>query len=224
MTDGRKIVFLAAILVAAAYTAALAQEPAEAQRTVCGMVQRVTCDEREPRFTTLELQPTSKDLLVTILSVDRLQFTPRPEDMYRETEVCATGRVRAHGRRRLLIVSRPEDVEIRKRLKPPELPWRGPYVTECDQGVVRPVLINEVKPTYTPRALEARLQGVVALEAVVGIDGTIGETRMLRSLDPQLGLDQEAARVVRQWRFKPATRFGQPVRMRVGLEVSFQLK
>ena len=59
---------------------------------------------------------------------------------------------------------------------------------------------------------------------MVGIDGTIGEIRMRTSLDPELGLDDEAVRVVRQWRFKPGTRLGQPVPILVEIEVSFRLK
>jgi TonB family protein len=225
MIPTKRIVALNAVSLAAAHIAApAAQEPLEVQRTVCGKVQKVTCDEQGSRLTTLELKPKSKDLSVTILPLDRLQFTPRPEYMYRDTDVCATGRVQAQGRRRLLIVSRPEDVEVRKRFKLPDVSWVGPYFTECDEGVVRPVLIKEMTPSYTPRAMEARLQGVVALDAMVSIDGAIGEIRMRRSLDPDLGLDDEAVRVVRQWRFKPGTRFGQPVPILVQIEVSFRLK
>jgi TonB family protein len=225
MTSTTRTVALHALLIATTSVApAVAQHAIETERTVCGTVQKVSCEEKGSRLTTLELTPKSEDLPVTILPVDRLQFTPRPEDMYGETEVCATGRVQARGGRRLLIVSRPEDVQIRKRFRPPDLPWRGPYFTQCDDGVVSPVLVTDIKPRYTSRAMEAGIEGVVALEAVVRTDGMIGEIRLRTSLDPQFGLDQEAARVVKEWRFRPATRFGQPVPIRVEIDVPFRLK
>jgi TonB family protein len=46
--------------------------------------------------------------------------------------------------------------------------------------------------------------------------------RITRSLDP--GLDREAAIAVRQWRFRPSTRLGQPVASRVTIELSFMLR
>ena len=38
-----------------------------------------------------------------------------------------------------------------------------------------------------------------------------GNVHITRSLDPTFGLDQEAIKTVKKWRFAPGTRFGQPV-------------
>lgn len=46
----------------------------------------------------------------------------------------------------------------------------------------------------------------------------------MRSLDPTFGLDNEATNSVRQWRFKPGTRLGQPVPVLVTIEVEFALR
>jgi protein TonB len=121
-------------------------------------------------------------------------------------------------------VEGPQDIEIRKRLKPPELPWTGPYFRECDPGVVSPVLISEVKPSYTRAAMTSLIQGIVGIEGIVGTDGVIREMRIRRSLDAELGLDAEAVRTVRQWRFAPGTKLGQPVPVLVEIEISFRLK
>jgi TonB family protein len=43
-------------------------------------------------------------------------------------------------------------------------------------------------------------------------------------LESELGLDDEAIKAARQWRFKPGTRFGQPVPVLVEIEMSFRLK
>jgi hypothetical protein len=87
---------LVALLLATPHFALAGQAP-PSQRTVCGKVERVMCEEKVTRFTTLELKPKSKDLPVTILSTSRAQFTPSPEELYRDTEVCATGRVELEG-------------------------------------------------------------------------------------------------------------------------------
>jgi protein TonB len=91
-------------------------------------------------------------------------------------------------------------------------------------GVLLPRILREVKPQYTADAMRAKVQGVVELEAVVLADGTVGEVRIVRSLDSIFGLDEEAVKAVRQWRFAPGTRLGQPVAVLVGIELTFTLR
>ena len=75
-------------------------------------------------------------------------------------------------------------------------------------GVAMPTVISEVKPSYTADAMRQKIQGVVMVEAVVMPDGGVGQVNVVRSLDPTFGLDQEAVKAVRRWRFRPGTRFG----------------
>jgi len=166
-----------ALMLSAAHFALAGQMTPAPQQSVCGKVEKITCEGKAPRFTTLELKPKSKDLPVTILSASRVQFIPTPEDLYRDTEVCATGRVETYGRRRRLVLSGPADIVIRKRLKPPEAPWKNIHYRECDDNVQMPVLIGEVKPNYTREAMKARIEGAVALEAIVDTDGMVSEIR-----------------------------------------------
>lgn len=91
-------------------------------------------------------------------------------------------------------------------------------------GVEIPRVIREVKPNYTADAMRAKIQGVVELEAVVMPDGTVGEVNVTRSLDRTFGLDEEARKAVRQWRFVPGTRYGQPVAVLVTIELTFTLR
>jgi TonB family protein len=91
-------------------------------------------------------------------------------------------------------------------------------------GVTQPVLIREVKPNYTAEAMRAKIQGVVWLEAVVLTNGQVGQVRVTRSLDPTFGLDLEAEKTVKQWRFTPGTRLGQPVPVLIEIEMSFTLR
>jgi TonB family protein len=89
-------------------------------------------------------------------------------------------------------------------------------------GVSAPVLVKEVKPRYTPEAKDAKIQGVVTLECVVNTDGAIGDVEVTTSLDA--GLDQEAIKAVKQWRFKPGTKDGKPVPVLITLEMTFTLR
>ncbi len=91
-------------------------------------------------------------------------------------------------------------------------------------GVTNPRLIREVKPNYTAEAMRAKIQGVVWLEAVVMENGSVGQVRVTRSLDPTFGLDQEAERTVKKWVFAPGTRLGQPVPVLIEIEMSFTLR
>jgi protein TonB len=91
-------------------------------------------------------------------------------------------------------------------------------------GVTQPTLIREVKPNYTADAMRAKIQGVVWLEAVVMENGSVGQVRVTRSLDPTFGLDLEAERTVKKWLFRPGTRLGQPVATLIEIEMSFTLR
>ena len=91
-------------------------------------------------------------------------------------------------------------------------------------GVTSPTIIREVKPNYTGEAMRARIQGMVKMEAIVMPDGSVGDVRVTRSLDQQFGLDKEAVKTVKQWRFRPGLRLGQPVPVLIEIEMSFTLR
>jgi periplasmic protein TonB len=91
-------------------------------------------------------------------------------------------------------------------------------------GVNLPQPLKEVKPQYTADAMRAKVQGTVLLECVVLPDGSVGSVEVVRSLDSAFGLDQEAIRAAKQWRFRPGTRFGEPVAVLVTIELTFTLR
>lgn len=91
-------------------------------------------------------------------------------------------------------------------------------------GIRIPVPLREVRPRYTADAMRAKVEGSVLLEAVVLPDGTVGDIQLIKSLDPTFGLDEEALKAARQWRFRPGTRLGEPVAVRVSLTLTFTLR
>ena len=90
-------------------------------------------------------------------------------------------------------------------------------------GVTPPRVITEVKPTYTSKALQGRIQGSVWLELVVRADGTPAQIRVIRSLDPD-GLDEQAIRATSLWRFEPGRLAGKPVNVVVTVMIDFLIR
>lgn len=97
-------------------------------------------------------------------------------------------------------------------------------VLKPGSGVTLPVVVHEVKPVYTPEALQQKIQGSVVLGIVVLADGTVGDIKLEHSLDPTYGLDQQAIDAAKKWTFTPGTKDGQPVPVSVTLEMTFTLK
>ena len=100
----------------------------------------------------------------------------------------------------------------------------GGGVYRPGSGIINPAVLREVKPQYTADAMRAKVQGTVLLECVVLPDGSVGRVDVVKSLDSTFGLDQEAVKAARQWRFRPGTRFGEPVAVLVTIELTFTLR
>jgi protein TonB len=100
----------------------------------------------------------------------------------------------------------------------------GGGVFRPGNGVSTPRVLVEVKPQYTADAMRAKVQGAVWLECIVMPDGTVGNIRVTRSLDSVFGLDQEAIKAARQWKFVPGVREGKPVPVLVTIELTFTLR
>lgn len=91
-------------------------------------------------------------------------------------------------------------------------------------GILNPVVLSEVKPSYTTEAMRAKIQGTVSIEAVVDETGIVRDVRVVRSLDKLYGLDEEAKKAALKWLFRPARdRDNKPVPIIVTIELSFNL-
>ena len=85
--------------------------------------------------------------------------------------------------------------------------------------ITTPTLLTQVLPEYSEEAREAEYQGTVILETIVRRDGTVDVVRVARSLP--FGLDEKAIEAVTQWRFRPGMRNGEPVDVKLKIEVNF---
>jgi protein TonB len=92
------------------------------------------------------------------------------------------------------------------------------------EGMTLPVVLADAKPVYTPEAMRMGIYGDVVVDAVVEVDGSVREATIVQSIDDRYGLDDAAVRAAKQFKFKPATMNGKPVRSVVTIEMTFTLR
>jgi len=95
-----------------------------------------------------------------------------------------------------------------------------PQRVRVSQGVSQGLLIHKVQPSYPPLARQARIQGVVVLQALIGKDGTITNLHVV-SGHPML--TNSALEAVKEWRYKPYYLNGEPVEVETTINVNFTL-
>jgi periplasmic protein TonB len=90
--------------------------------------------------------------------------------------------------------------------------------------ISRPQIVpgTKVQPHYTELARQARLQGVVLLEATIDERGNVVDVHVLKGL--RMGLDDEAVKAVSQWKYTPALLHGRPVKVYFDLTVQFEVR
>lgn len=88
-------------------------------------------------------------------------------------------------------------------------------------GWCAPMPIYDPEPEYSERAREAKLQGTDVLSAVITSQGNAEDIQVVKPLGQ--GLDEEAVKTVRTWKFKPYMKDGKPVSCRAYLSVTFRL-
>jgi TonB family protein len=88
-------------------------------------------------------------------------------------------------------------------------------------GVSMPKLVKKVEPRYTEEARRNKVEGRVTLSMVVAVNGRATDFLVMGSLDA--GLDQEAIKAVKEWRFEPGQKDGKPVPILATIEVNFRL-
>jgi TonB family protein len=82
-------------------------------------------------------------------------------------------------------------------------------------------LISKPEPSYTGKAKEEQITGVVVLKCVFASDGTVTNIRVIQGLP--FGLTEKAIEAARKIKFVPATKDGRNVSMWMQLEYNFNL-
>jgi TonB family protein len=98
-------------------------------------------------------------------------------------------------------------------------PERDTPVYKVGNNVKPPVPVSAPDPHYPEDLRIKRVQGVVALDVVIGEDGNVRQVSVKRRLDPRL--DAEAVKAVQTWKFRPGTKDGTPVATSIDIQVRF---
>jgi TonB family protein len=189
----------------------------------CGVLTKYTHGTSEDKCD-VQFELTTSDsaapLGIVVRRSARPQFPSPPENLFHQ-DICVSGVVTMKDDKPYVEVTAATQVDVRDRRN--VAPFGVGAVSVCDDGTVTlPNLVKEAKPSYTEKAVRARIQGMVVLEAVVGLDGLIGDVRVTKPLDPEL--DAQAITALRQWVFKPGTRNGRPAPTIIAVEISFALR
>ncbi|RRA48185.1 energy transducer TonB [Acidipila sp. EB88] len=108
----------------------------------------------------------------------------------------------------------------------------GKLWTVGKDGVTQPQIIHKVNPHYTKEAKRQHIVGACTLELTVDERGLAHDATVIHSLAegrPEdqraaaASLDSQAIEAIQQYRFKPSTRDGLPVAVRIRVEVNFGL-
>ena len=92
----------------------------------------------------------------------------------------------------------------------------APYVDTAPQRIASP------PPAYPANLRMMGVTGRVSLVAVVRIDGTIGDVRVVKAEPSGRGFEQAATTGVKRWRYKPATLRGVPTESEVEVNIEFK--
>ena len=197
--------------------------------TVCGRVVQVGC--ATPASAVFLTFTPGEQQIVSVLIPAAARPAIEPRRRFVEGNVCATGRIArltpesapATRINYSVTLSSPEALRLVGEAQPAALFGQDAF-DSCDAGVQPPRAIRQVYPAYTPEARRARLQGTVGLEGLVLPDGSVGYVRLISSLDSKLGLDDQAIKAFRSYRFTPATRDGKPVPYLQFMEFTFTIR
>jgi protein TonB len=120
------------------------------------------------------------------------------------SQSIGTGEVGGHGDS--LVIAQPSDA----------LPAYGEYVyvEELPEAITKP------SPEYPDIARQSNMEGTVVVQALVGKDGRVKDTKVVKSVPV---LDDAAVAAVKRWVFKPALSNNKPVAVWVAVPVKFSL-
>jgi len=95
----------------------------------------------------------------------------------------------------------------------------NPSGGKVSAGITEGLKIHSVLPDYLPIARQKGVQGELALSAVIDKNGSISRVCIIQALGA--GLDDTMVDAVRQWKYRPYTRNGQPVAIRTTINARF---
>lgn len=109
--------------------------------------------------------------------------------------------------------------ELESGLKSSEAASASKPQTQVAAEVMQKLLVHRVAPVYPAEARKQKLQGIIAVNIVVGRDGSVLSMRALNGPDV---LAQAAMDALRWWKFEPYRINGEPAIVETTLAVEFK--
>jgi TonB family protein len=109
--------------------------------------------------------------------------------------------------------------ELESGLNDPKVASAEKPQAQVPAEVMEKLLVHRVEPTYPAEARKGNLQGIIALDVVVGRDGSVVNMRALNG--PEV-LARAAMDALRWWKFEPYRMNGEPALVETTLAVEFK--
>jgi TonB family protein len=109
--------------------------------------------------------------------------------------------------------------ELESGVRNPEIESAEKPQAHVPAEVMEKLLIHKVQPTYPAEARKENLQGIIALDIVVGQDGSVVSMRPLNGPDV---LARAAMDALRWWKFEPYRVNGEPAVVETTVAVEFK--
>jgi protein TonB len=100
-------------------------------------------------------------------------------------------------------------------------PARSAVPVRVSGPIKIPDLLHRVEPAYSAIAAASRISGVVIIEAIVDVNGSIESVKVLRGRGPLL--DNAAIEALKQWRYAPLVLAGVPTPFAVTVTFHFSI-
>jgi len=140
----------------------------------------------------------------------------------------------------LTITDRPEAAQEQTEassppLKEPPIPQESPPTSPSDEAPsgapvplealdAQPEVLRRTSPTYPAGAFRRGIEGTVVINALISESGRVLQTKILRTIKGPFGFDQACIEAVRQWRFEPAIKDGEHVKVWKPISITFKKK
>ena len=87
---------------------------------------------------------------------------------------------------------------------------------------ITPPRLSEVaNPYYTPEARKKKIEGTVTLAIVVNQKGDVTDAKVVKGLG--YGLDENAIVAVKEWKYTPTEKDGEPIAVKMEVTIDFYL-
>lgn len=88
--------------------------------------------------------------------------------------------------------------------------------------ITPPRLTEVASPDYTAEAKKKKIEGTVTLAIVVNKKGDVVDAKVVKGIG--YGLDENAIIAVKEWKYKPAEKDGEPVAVKMEVTMDFYLR